>query len=85
MSKAELGNAFQVIARIQWGWSAPQIRAAVRHLSADDAVRWYQVLSGAQAAFQSLNLFAFARVAEELCKWLEGVSIAKDCSHERVG
>lgn len=80
-----ISNPYQVIARIQWGWTAEQIRSVTRELAPDQATRWFHTIGGAEAAFQTMEQLKFARVAAEVSRWLESISCAKDCSNGNAG
>ncbi len=72
-----IGNPFAAIARIQWGWSAEQIKAGIGDLTPESAQRWQHNFDGAQVAFESVNFLGFARIAKELSQWTAEIAQAE--------
>lgn len=78
----EITNPFEAIARVQWGWSASEIKSAIEVPTENSQkLRWYHTLFGAAVAWESEENFKFSRVARELVEFMEQVILAKDCNH----
>jgi hypothetical protein len=74
-NRQQVSNPIALIQRIQWGWSVEQCKSRINpSITPKQAERWQHTLSGAQVAFESLNLFPMASVAEGLSEWLAEIA-----------
>ena len=78
----KLTNQFPVIARIQWGWSASQITAAIElPPTKAERLRWFDALGGAMVAYESVNHFSYASTARDVRDWIgDNITDAKECT-----